>query len=65
MSSLFSIKVTIKKPAFEGFTKTIITNINLKKTNRNIQKFLSKLPEMVKDREASHAAVHGVGKSRT
>ena len=26
---------------------------------------LSKLREMVKDREASHAAVHGVEKSRT
>ena len=26
---------------------------------------LSKLPEMVKDREARHAAVHGVAKSWT
>ena len=26
---------------------------------------LSKLPEMVKDREAWHAAIHGVAKSRT
>ena len=26
---------------------------------------LSKLQEMVKDREACHAAVHGVSKSRT
>ena len=26
---------------------------------------LSKLPEMVKDREARHAAVHGVTKSQT
>ena len=26
---------------------------------------LSKLPEIVKDREARHAAVHGVAKSQT
>ena len=26
---------------------------------------LSKFPEMVKDREALHAAIHGISKSRT
>ena len=26
---------------------------------------MSKLPEMVKDREAWHAAIHGIAKSRT
>ena len=36
----------------DGFTDLMDTN-------------LSKLREMVKDREASHAAVHGVSKSQT
>ena len=31
----------------------------------SVDRSLSKLQEMVKDREACHAAVHGVAKSRT
>ena len=31
----------------------------------SIDMSLSKIPEIVKDREAWHAAVHGVSKSRT
>ena len=33
--------------------------------SNSMEMSLSKLPEMVKDREACHAVVHGVTKSRT
>ena len=42
-----------------------MTRTRLNGITNSVDKNLSKLPEMLKDREAQHAAVHGVTKSWT